>query len=410
MADMVTLMAENAESSDAVVQLSWCVSPELIEELKEKGVIHPYLLISVGREKGRRWTEFEYHLVQLDDMIKFLRFERAGAHTIKAIVAYRETASMDICGDDDGDIFSISLRKVTDEFGRFNKCGVVRYFYHHTEFNDQLCFVGDPVEITVHIEDKFFARKPPAWLWWWVNLWFEKEASNGCQFRKRLFPCILIQTPLLITFYIPLLILLRFTVATAIFLTGQRGVDFKPIFHPFASETNWIWMDAKKHFFGSFFVYKKDGKERAWLFRFLSLQGMFTLLLAGLGAHLAASALINLIHVQAPHTSSLKLFAVWAWVLAALSLIMILSGKFENLLSKVEHYIERREEKRFKREDARREKVRSFQEERMNTLKSFTCETVNRPLTVEDLPKRKQTVYLRFQKMKAKICKQYPIG
>ena len=85
--------------ADAVIPVRWCVGPELVKTLQERGAYKPYLLLIVRPfswiGKGERRRK-QYHgeslrkLVPLTNELAYVSFSRPGNNEVRAVVVYNE--------------------------------------------------------------------------------------------------------------------------------------------------------------------------------------------------------------------------------------------------------------------------------------------------------------------------------
>ena len=93
---MIRLFVESPGQANPNLALRWCVDKETLDELKEKGVKNPQLLLVVAQHPDQ-WSvrEIERKLIPLDQAMEWLEFNRPGRHTIYATIVWDD-------GDDAG--------------------------------------------------------------------------------------------------------------------------------------------------------------------------------------------------------------------------------------------------------------------------------------------------------------------
>lgn len=212
------------------LEMTWCLTPELMQHLAAGRIHNPFMLIVVmkdGIDVGRQ-------IVPLDQGGTRLEFHEPGEHFIYTLIVKTssrfETTSRSASREILGALLDAERNKFiyNVELSAGLVTQATAYGYNHvadlvsTEFKER----------RVVIDSEFFAPDPPAWLAWWVNLWFEGKQRNECHLRRRMIPAFTIQPPLLV-----LWILLRGIVgviyAFILAFIGWKHMTLKPIIHPF---------------------------------------------------------------------------------------------------------------------------------------------------------------------------------
>jgi len=211
------------------LEMTWCLSPEFLHELADKLIFNPFILILVKRNG----QDVEQKLVSLKQGGTRFEFYEPGEFTI-----YTTIVKAGVEHDRAGQFSALYRLEPIIKSGSSvlgYGCPDIKKVGLSEKFMGTVAFpvVSDFDEQKVNIDPEFFAPDPPAWLAWWVNLWFESKQKNECHFKKRMIPAFSIQPPMIL-----LWILLR-GVCGAIFaltlaLIGWRWISLKPIFRPFA--------------------------------------------------------------------------------------------------------------------------------------------------------------------------------
>lgn len=253
---MLQLVARSERQGSPTVTLRWCISKELLDELADHRAVLPHLLLVVAKVHDNRVEEVERRLIPLDQVMDFIDFHQSGKHSIQGVIVWhaggniRMLRAVILGGRFSGNIYQRS--ELLDEEGnllipqeRFELCDI---------------HVGEEAAcIDIKIAEGHFATAP--WLWesFWVNLWFERPPRDQCAFRKRRMLAYSIQLPV-VFLYLLALTLLR--VATALWWISfaRRGLNLRPIYHPWMYETDdiYIWSGGK----GTFFTHDSSGKQR----------------------------------------------------------------------------------------------------------------------------------------------------
>ncbi len=359
---MIRLFAENPGQANPNLALRWCVDKETLDELKEKGIKNPRLLLVVAQHPGQ-WgvMEIERKLVPLDQAMEWLEFNRPGRYTIYATIVWDDGKSWD---------FEVGWLLMKDGSGSFKReifdCDGKFSCTRHPSIKEHSLDEGS---LDVVVAEELFAKKPPAWLNWWVNLWFDAlnvpRPANQCFFRRRKWFIAFPIQPIPVFIWVLLKSLTRLVAALALVLCGMRGVSFKPVIHPFDLCLNNVWSNMGS----SIFLKDKRGK---WHFAYITSP-------VGRGLRTIWQALV-------PPPSAEEQERRW-------------QAEKERIFKKAAK--EARKER--ERQERKQRKLRAFYEE----LQDVACIGVPLKPKLELLPERRRTIYLRYMDLKVKVCKPY---
>lgn len=95
-------------------------------------------------------------------------------------------------------------------------------------------------ELDVDLPKECFAKEPPAWEKAWVNVLFSDKAVDQCAYRRRRIFAYTLQ-PLVFT----LLLICRLLITFALLSVACRGINFRPLYQPFAWSAADIWLKVK---------------------------------------------------------------------------------------------------------------------------------------------------------------------
>lgn len=256
------------------------------------------------------------------------------------------------------------------------------------------------LEVTVSKE--FFAAEPSARQQALVNLWHLSRPKDQCAYRRRMLLCI-VKLPLALLFY-PIRALLQFLLAFAAFMSGMRGVTFRPILHPFGNEFMDVTPDEEKC--SCVFLSDADGNRRNRIL----LAFMPSLWLC---VFLAGRIITHSLHKWS--YISWRSLLLWSpiVVFAVVTLIILFDrlGEFVVGLSGYDAVEKAAKHEKVKlmrkkaKEDAERRKFEQKFDEYDQYL-SCSADTDFVP-SVSALPLAKQTLHLRFHDLKARVCKPF---
>ncbi|HXH26300.1 MAG TPA: hypothetical protein VNG90_00225 [Candidatus Acidoferrum sp.] len=354
----------------AVMPIIWRPKQALIEQIKAAGFKRTALLIVVRTPRPISWDEYEttdYNetrrwLVPINRLAEYVSFSRPGVNEV-CIVA------LNIRDDDDLER-AHRLIKWDDEVLRQN--GELRSITSLPHID-----IGKVLEVTV--DPGMFAPPPPAALNWLVKQFYETKPDDQCHFRQRLLLSFFIWSPLALTIGMAC----RLIIALASLILGLRDVEWLAGLNPFNMATI-PWPQYGKY---SVYIHNRHGS-------------LYDFWLIGLLANpivLVFGTLVVRAHFKLPWLNTLVTVAgsVAAWAL----LIIVVFGVFRFIYRPPSD--ERLEARRAREQQAaeQAEKIRLAQ------LDELVCR--DRPLTLEALPPKYKTVSLRFNQLKARVCRPF---
>ncbi len=400
------LFVSETEVQDAVIPIRWCLGRSEFKELEEREAKDAQLLLVVMHEG----SEVDRYLVPLSQMLAYIQFHKPGKNRILATVVWNWEGKTNelkkhfleqYC---DGDY----RRTVLDDYNKEN----FRSYLGYSRLEQQ-------TEITVMVPAELFVKEPPAWEKWWVNLWFEiKKPRDQCHYRRRRMLAYTVQPPVILLFVI-FATIFRVLAAGVLLFLGKRGVNLKPVIHPFKYRSDYVWSDTK----ASIFWRDTEGKRQPWFITLLSppfYAGVFAVLV---GIKLIFPSLVSELALKWWYYPLVALaFTVGTVLIVSISIgLSFIAYPLARLALKAlkgSALAERKEKKRMARKQARagarNRRTEKEEEERRRRQEQLRVEleqilACNGDFTPElnALPKDKQTIYLRFQDLKAKVCKPF---
>jgi hypothetical protein len=398
---MLRLIAQETDSSDPVTPIRWCLTPDLISELKKRDFTHPHILLSVHNGTKETFRT----CVPLEQAMEYVEFNTAGQNTINAVILGTKNPKelrykIELHGGE--------RMRLYDWNGDFDPENTLDFWNLGARILDNS--VGS---LGVNVEANFFAHEPAEWEKRWVNFWFETEARDQCQFRRRRMVAYSIQ-PGMVVVWLILTTLVRSIYAAVTLLLGIRGVNLRVILHPFDHKIDDVWQDPqhltrfKEGYwskYNNYFVTDDKGRKRPFGFWQLRPLNFVTLglVLAGLyylpptPAFLLWMVCKGVVFAGIP----IVLFVVLAsylWVLAV-GKIRKVSETFPTMLGNLRARTEKRVED-LKAEIKNDEWIRYEP-----LLVDVTCGMV--PMRVDVRSLSRPTVSLRFKAIKARVCRPY---
>lgn len=352
---------------NAVVPIRWCLSKVGAKALAAFKVLDPYVLIIVWNETRRRERRY---LAKLGEPMRLVEMTGPGRNTVYATIVWKDPGSD---------------KEVHDRFLSRDGSG-----YQTTVLNSKkqldtsklrCTFGADTSEVVV--PEKYFAHEPAAWERAWVNRWFRTKPVDQCAFRKRRILAYSFQP---IAVLVCMLSKMLAGGPTALFMQwgrGWKGVSWKPVVMPWRHPFREIWQNHKSSIFFDHF--------------YLIPFSLITLLIEGFIAFvIQTSGKVN--HFW-PLMGWVKYFLFFTLALYALMGLIGVFWAVTGSIGWVRRWIEKQAEK-----DA--EAARARLAAMADPYADLYC-TANLEASLDALPPGKKTLYLRFQALKAQVCRPY---
>lgn len=394
--------------------LRWCIGKSTAallagEHSRQRG---HWVVLSVVHERA---GEVDRRVVKLEKMMEYLQFHRAGRHYVYAALV--QSPAGDLSGEQRVKLLD---RDSPRSYSRplFVDIDGERLLYK-PQFLEQglsltlICHTS----IEVVVPEQFFAKEPSPRMIRWLHWFLRTPAPDQCALRRKAIFAFTLQPilaiPWLLAKYVlfpPLSIGVNLAWAILATLLGIRpnrqgyGVDWSQVFRPFRGNLKSVWDGDFKPgegagiSGGSFIMFKPNGNKYRSRWRWLLLPLAHTLLFAAgfsmvffRGAGLSKSALSGLAVVLAGLLGAVVVLSV-STTLAAVRR----RRKSRGVLRRVET-ARVEEERQATLQQAREEQVRV-------ALQRLSCEVVPLEVSVYALPPERQTIYLHFMRLKARVC------
>ncbi len=167
---MLRLLVKDSHAQEATIPVRWCLSRELMEELKEENAKNPHLLIVVWNKSKRKERRY---LAPIEQILQFVQFPGPDENIISAMVVWGESG------------------KYADLHDELLTRGRHRYSTDLLTYGDGKmtsgalrCRTLGSDSVSVFVQRELFAKEPPAWEKKWVNLWFSSKPVDQCDYRK----------------------------------------------------------------------------------------------------------------------------------------------------------------------------------------------------------------------------------
>lgn len=373
---------EKGEVQNANIPVRWCVNKETLGELRQKGVLNPYiLLVVVSKQK-----EMSRQICPLDKLVDYIQFHRPDENKIYATIVW----------DDKGKkgLWKRFLKKDDGYYGT----DLVSYgdFY-----KPDICM--DFAEIDIMVPKELFAKERPEWLKLWVNLCFEGSTIDECHFRKRAIVAFTIQPPAI--FLWTLLKIIPRWVTIILLIALGYWFDFeewnpkkwkplwnlKPLFRPWRYDFTDLFSDVWGNYdkednlgglvaLGSVYILAPIA---VIYIIWRGLWKIISLALKPLAKPLGRTAdtIVNLVE---------KVFFKIPW------------DKLDKIISRIP-WPKETAEKKWQTPERKQE----FLTKKYTTYQTLLCENVEKIEPIKVVP-FKHKIHLQFQDLKAKVCKPMP--
>ncbi len=407
--------------ADSATMLRWCVTPELIELLKNQNVTNPYVLIVIGRIRDYGYgAEMAYEqrlLVPLQQEAEFVEFVCRDTNTVMATIVHGDTPEQ--IARLHRDLLDKPRRNGSYENSVFDYDSPLKFRDLYETY--QISSVGVETRLDVVVPDEMFAKEPSKALVNMLRLFgVGSKGPNDCGRRKRWGLWLL--SPLAILFHT----LVKSVAGFGFAMFGIRSVKWRKLFNPLATSAQ-FWRDVDIRPVsktcspggGSIFWTNKRGRSKydiddldkpsdaVRLFATATIFPPFVLVGVVALAVLDHGNTWNLpleFYLLAP-------LVVPAFMLALLGLALIMFGiatAFGFLKDSTGDFFSwvgksrRERDPNFKTID----KEALFKE-----LELLSCETNKAlPARLDALPKQHRTIHLRWRNLKARVCKPYARG
>lgn len=393
---------EKGEVQNATIPVRWCADKETLDKLKELGVVNPYILIVVVKNK----REISRQIAPLDHLVEYVKFESLGENKIFATIIWSDKGKKGL--------WKRFLRK---DDGNYRTD--VLYFGDYGDFDKNLSNTLDFAEVNVMIPTELFADYPE-WEKKWVNLWFSTRPKDQCHYRRRRIMAYTIQPPAVFLYLLFVEILPRWII-TILLVSLGFWFDFKDSWNPKKWRPLWnfrpLFRPWKYGFKDLFSVYFKETSNDA-LVVFYSVYLTFplaTIYTVGRGLWKVISFIFKPVAKHIVKIIDKVVVPIMTNVVAPIvfNVVVPFVGKLlskipwekifsiiEKLLEKIFSKIPMVEMERKWETPTEKEK---FMKQKYTTYQTLLCE--NLEVEVEKVVPFAHKIHLKYQDLKASVCK-----
>ena len=424
------LVVDDPNVSDGSVFLRWCVCDSILRAYKDQGfkADNLFLLIVLVHKKTEKQVRYVF---KLNDLMGCISFYSSGKHTILATV---------VVGESLGSVKNIFLRAHCDFMYRAvlllndsmfpKKCPDIFFDFEYLQDNEtqeqphllpeDFRFQGKEkisAYMDVEVPDGVFAREWPPWVKTWANRWFSNPPLDQCDFRKRLILSVTTQPFIVLPFWIGKF-LVTLLVVFYFLLTLRKNINFKPLWYLDKYDISDVYWNIGSSYWLKPVCYKKTSIE--YLFRPIYIVpiilGFSLFLFTGSTYTSEASILEMIIYISITVFKLLSISLAFSLILYFLLDTMSYyldkrqistknkKGKFNIILSSLNEAVQKIKEGMSKERELSNQKKEELKFE--NLVQTLSCDG---PLEakIKSLPRVKQSISLRFNGIKRKICKPF---
>ena len=230
---MLSLITDGKPSSEPNFPARWCLDREDLQHLREEKAKFIHVLFVVAYGNGTQ----DRLLVPLDEYMTYIPLRYPGKHVVHARLVWANESAT-------SEGWSRAERWFLGKYGRnryehavlnSEKDGFDEEYLKYSFHCEESCRTDPQLVAAVGVEvpAEFFPPEPPAWLKRWVNLLFEYNAVDQCQFRRRKYFLAFTLQPFLVALFLVLRPVLGglFAIVVGVGL-GFQGIDLTVLLHP----------------------------------------------------------------------------------------------------------------------------------------------------------------------------------
>lgn len=375
----------------------WCLSNSEIKGLAKYPDEKWLVMIIILKIVGNEFYEESRYCRPLTSQMAYIEFRNPGKHLILAGIMnrdYNKKSFLSVCRHYNGyNIYNDHILNGNNKDLEFCRD------YTKT-FDDCGNFTSMQASLTVSIDEKLFAPKPADYDL--VCQFFDTKPIDQCHHRKRRFLAYF----LLLT-VAPLTYLWRLAwFLPWLLLTGLYTRNWRWFLHPV--KENWRGEDVPMFF--AYTNYRdKDGKPQkkpAWRimthWRMMLFIWPTLLLILYAILELLSGILLFLLNFLVNYQTAFSF--IGTLTLTIMSIILIVAMTYVMAWSKITKHYRRW---RIDRQETQKQLRRQARKQLTQELRQLGCDLTPKEVSLTALPKDKQTIYLRFSALKARVCRPF---
>lgn len=376
---MFQLQISNSDITNGTIGISWCLDHEIINELAQLKLTDPQVVICVSPIDNYHIRKEYRKVVSLKDLMTFIEFRSSGQNKISGFISLlsKSETREKYLSKSEGNFITNILRYDGDKYG-------THLYDRECEPYSNLKYLSHPIMVSV--PDGVFAEEPPNWEKIWVNHFFRDKVIDQCQYRKRRIFAYTVQ-PLIILCDL----LFRFLIIVSGILTLCRGVSFKYLIHPLSDS---IYTTTDIFNKGSIVIFSApcDVDDfpplnylfyRYWLILLMPLFWVVPAILIFIGCFDATLIFLSVIGLLISLTLVVSFIA---------NHFKVLGLPFSWSFKTINHWLEPKD-------------LWYLEQKEINLI---TCsDEKKKSLSIQDIPIHRRTIRLKFENIKAKVCKPF---
>lgn len=355
---MFKLFIKDTDVTSGAVPVSWCLPVETLNWLYEEKCEDPYIVIGIvpnkPRHQGRRV------IAPLKDLIAYIPFYTKGDNKIFSFIVQ------------DKEMAKLYLQK---DKGEYHRSLVTWDNERYYDYYDAISYRFSEI-ITVNVPDAHFAKEPAQWEKNWVNFWFKYPAEDQCEFRRRRLLAYTVQPIVMFVAYAFL-----FAFVTVLYLSANifniliLNKYILKALNPYNFCNSSPYSYRVGPWFCNSLVYPENGfnTTKDYL-KFCLMPIVFIPFLTFI--YFAFKFIVIAV-------------ALAVALIVALSFFGYLIYKFYNYLN-----LKKREET-------------EYWYLNKDYAKIIICDGNSKPTKIFELPKKNQTIKLKYQQLKSKVCRPF---
>lgn len=350
---MFELHIADTDVTSGSIPVTWCVDKELLEQLRDRHIEDPQVVISVAPVSENYHGTMEYRkVVPLKDMMAYIDFHFPGKNKIYAVISGKSKKS--------AKEFYLARRDYGYYEDVLNTSG--------DDYASWIYWTAKPLE--VEVPEACFGKAPSQFEKEWLAYLGKNKLTDQCSLRKRrlLYP------------FQAMLLMLDLLVRTLVFIVaamvGSRSLTPQYILHPLTYSLADTLIDTFTFPKGIYFIGQTSNKFVNYS-TLIFMPAVLSVIMFGVMKPVFGAALLLLASL---------LIIVGLIVLAVKTIKNFLEGRGEVVESEDDDtpwYMDPEE------------------------MAAIVCSGEKKPLKVADLPSKKRTLKLRFQELKSQVCKPF---
>lgn len=399
----------------ATVPVRWCLTPELVEMIRDRGFKRPYLMLVIRSvvtethfsEPYTTYTDTDITFVRLAAEMTYVTFTRPGNNEVCAVVV--DLNGRGVIGAAiqlESKVGSSSYYDDSTEEARtyasvLRADGMPKRSALRKFDGEAIPHIAAAATLNVEVPQEMFAPTPSGWRKTLVKAYFPTRELDQCHFRRRVI--ISLMTSVV---WLPLAFAIKVVLTIAMVVWGRRNIPFRRIIQPLELNPFEIATDSEH---SRWFYRNKQNSWDGWqprhmVFRAVNPPVLLAMpLVTWLISHVTIMRDMRLWQAYAVTYGTLLAMAVAAGLVAA---IVWLAAKV--LRTKMPWTNPQAKAAREQQRAQTQQELSRLRQERMlHSLEAMTCTTSAATATVDALPKEKRTVLLRYYAFKVKVCRPF---